>query len=400
MVLENGSRIIAEATSSAAIRGWSINMILLDEFAFVANTLAEEFFTSVFPTISSGKDTKVFIVSTPCGLNHFYKMYKDGEEGRNGFVTMHVPWNRHPHRDKKWEQEQRLVLGDLKFSQEMEADFQGSSNTLLNSSCIKNLIYYTPIFDKDKLKIYFDPIPEHQYVMTVDVSRGQSLDYSAFKIFDITHSPYQVVATYNSNEIPPILYPNVINKVARDYNNCYVLIELNDIGSQVIDILHQDLEYENVLYSTDGLITEWGKMGKAGLRTTVKTKRIGCSALKSLMENEKLMDNDFDTIVQLSTFISVKQSYEADSGCHDDLVMCLVLFGYLTTQQFFKDITNENVRKMIYENQMLRIENEMTPYGTLLNGLTEQEEIVEVSQDAVWIPASQTYDTWLKNYWG
>jgi hypothetical protein len=399
MVLENGSRLIAEATSSAAIRGFSLNAILLDEFAFVPNNLADEFFTSVFPTISSGKDSKIYIVSTPLGLNHFYKMYKDGEEGRNGFATMHVAWSRHPRRDEAWADEQRQILGDMKFAQEMEADFQGSSNTLLNSTCIKNLTYKTPILANDQLKVYEAPIDGHVYVMTVDVSRGQSLDYSAFKVFDITDSPYKVVANYNSNEIPPILYPNVIHKVANDYNECYVLIELNDIGSQVIDILHTDLEYENVLYSTDGMITEWGKMGKAGLRTTQKSKRIGCSALKSLMENNTIIDNDFDTIVQLSTFIATKKSFEADSGCNDDLVMCLVLFGYLTTQQFFKDITNVNIRNLIYENQMTRIENELTPYGYLDNGTSLLEMDIEKTPDAIWIPAGANYSSWLNNYW-
>jgi hypothetical protein len=235
--------------------------------------------------------------------------------------------------------------------------------------------------------------------MTVDVSRGQSLDYSAFKIFDITDSPYRVVANYNSNEIPPILYPNVIHKVAKDYNECYVLIELNDIGSQVIDILHTDLEYENVLYSTDGMITEWGKMGKAGLRTTQRSKRIGCSALKSLMENHKLIDNDFDTIVQLSTFIATKTSFEADSGCHDDLVMCLVLFAYLSTQQFFKDVTNVNIRNMIYENQMTRIENELTPYGYIDNGIDTIEPDLDIVGKEVWIPANQSYSDFIKDYW-
>lgn len=399
MVLENGSRLLAEATSSAAIRGFSLNAILLDEFAFVPNTLAEEFFTSVFPTISSGADSKIYIVSTPLGLNHFYKMFKDGQDGRNGFATMHVPWSRHPRRNAKWEEEQRQILGDLKFAQEMEADFQGSSNTLLNSTCIKNLVYKAPVLVNDCLKVYQPPVDKHVYVMTVDVSRGQSLDYSAFKVFDITDSPYHVVANYNSNEIPPILYPNVIHKVAKDYNECYVLIELNDIGSQVIDILHTDLEYENVLYSTDGLITEWGKMGKAGLRTTQKSKRIGCSALKSLMENGKVIDNDFDTIVQLSTFIATKKSYEADSGCHDDLVMCLVLFGYLTTQQFFKDITNVNIRNMIYENQMARIDNELTPYGYLNDGFDKPYEIEEKTNSEIWIPAGSNYNDWLSDYW-
>jgi hypothetical protein len=399
MVLENGSRIIAEATSSAAIRGFSINMLLLDEFSFVPSAMANEFFTAVFPTISSGKDTRVYMVSTPLGLNHFYKFYNDAVLGLNGFAHIHIKWDRHPDRDAKWEENQRKILGDLKFSQEMEADFQGSSNTLLNSTCIKNLVYKTPVLINDCLKIYQPPIEGNLYVMTVDVSRGQSLDYSAFKIFDITDSPYRVVANYNSNEIPPILYPNVIHKVAKDYNECYVLIELNDIGSQVIDILHTDLEYENVLYSTDGMITEWGKMGKAGLRTTQRSKRIGCSALKSLMENHKLIDNDFDTIVQLSTFIATKTSFEADSGCHDDLVMCLVLFAYLSTQQFFKDVTNVNIRNMIYENQMTRIENELTPYGYIDNGIDTIEPDLDIVGKEVWIPANQSYSDFIKDYW-
>jgi len=395
MILENGSIIMAESTSSSAIRGYAVNCIVLDEFAFVSNTLAENFFTSVYPTISSGESTKIFISSTPLGLNHFYKMYMDGLEGRNGFKVLKVTWDQVPGRTKAWADDQRKVLGEIKFMQEMEADFQGSSNTLISAHCLKNIVYLNAIHIKDELDIYFAPEQNHVYIATVDVSRGQGIDYSAMLVFDVTIMPYQVVAKYKSNSIPPMLYPNIILKVCKDYNEAKVLIEINDIGGQVADILNQDLEYEHVIYTDRDIISEWGKQGMAGIRTTVKTRRIGCANLKQLLENDKLMVNDFDIVAELSTFTIYKGKYQAEQGTHDDLVMCLILFSFLATSQFFKDFTDDDVRKLMYSQQEMRIDQELTPFGFILNGI-DDDDIIDITPTDVWLTGNQDYENYLK----
>lgn len=401
MILENGSIIMAESTSASAIRGYTLNLIILDEFAFVSNTLAEEFFTAVYPTISSGESTQIFVASTPCGLNHFYKMYTDGVEGRNGFKVLKITWDQVPGRTKAWAEDQRRVLGDSKFMQEMEADFQGSSNTLISSYYLKNMVYHEPLFTRENLDAYIAPIPGHIYIATVDVSRGAGIDYSAMLVFDVSQLPYQIVAKYKSNTIQPMLYPTIINKIAKDYNNAKVLIEINDIGGQVADILSYDLEYEHVIYTDKDVISEWGKLGNVGVRTTVKTRRIGCANLKQLIENDKLLINDFDIVAELATFIIYKGKYQADSGTHDDLVMCLILFAWMTTQQFFKDFTDSDIRKLMYAQQEARIDQELTPFGFVDDGVSTYD-VIDITPTEVWISASQSYDSYLKElaYWG
>ncbi len=394
MILENGSIIMAESTSSSAIRGYSINAILLDEFAFVNNNLAEEFFTSVYPTISSGETTQIFISSTPNGLNFFYKMYMDGLEGRNGFKVLKVTWDRVPGRTKAWAEDQRKTLGDLKFMQEMEADFQGSSNTLISARVLKNIAYLSPIHSKESLDVFFAPIPNHVYIITVDVSRGCGNDYSAMLVFDVTSLPYEVVAKYQDNTIQPMLFPNVIYKVAKDYNDAGVLIEINDIGGQVADILNQDLEYDHVLYTDKDVISEWGKQGNVGIRTTVKTRRIGCTNLKQLIENDKLLINDFDIVAELSTFIMLKGKYQADSGEHDDLVLAAILFAWLTTQQWFKDYTNDDIRKQMFAQQAARIDQELTPFGIINNGIS-YDDFIEVTPTDVWLSADHDFNDYM-----
>lgn len=400
MILENGSIIMAESTSSSAIRGYAINVIVLDEFAFVTNTLAETFFTSVYPTISSGDTTKIFISSTPLGLNHFYKMYMDGLEGRNGFKVLKVTWDQVPGRTKAWADDQRKVLGEIKFMQEMEADFQGSSNTLISAHHLKNIVYLVPLHSKEDLDVYFAPVRGHVYIVTVDVSRGQGIDYSAMLVFDVTTMPYQVVAKYKSNTIQPMLYPNVILKICKDYNEAKALIEINDIGGQVADILNMDLEYEHVIYTDKDIISEWGKQGGAGIRTTVKTRRIGCANLKQLVENDKLLINDFDIVAELSTFSIYNGKYQAEQGTHDDLVMCLILFSYLATSQFFKDFTNDDIRKLMYSQQELRIDQELTPFGFIDTGI-DDNDIIDITPTDIWLSSDTQYESNLKSlgYW-
>lgn len=399
MVLENKSRIFCETTSANSIRGYSISVLMLDEFAFVENQNAEEFFTSVYPTLSSGKSTKIIIASTPRGLNHFYKLYTDAVEGRNGFAAVCVKWFNVPGRDDKWAADQRKTLGDAMFAQEHEADFQGSSNTLISAYYIKNMVFKDVIHSSDGFDMLEKPIPGHLYFMTVDVSEGGGGDYSAFIVVDATTMPYQVVAKYRNNNIQPILFPSIINKVATDYNNAMVLVESNSIGSQVVSILHDDIEYENVIFSDKDRITEWGKTGTAGVKTTLKTKRIGCAALKTLVEGEQLFINDYDAIVEISTFINIRNTFAADDSCNDDLVMCLVLFSWLSTQQWFRDYTNVDIRNQMFALEAQRLEDALVPFGFIETGINEMhfEETIH-TPDAIWVDGRYNYDTYVKEH--
>ena len=382
IVLENGSKILASATSSSAVRGGSFNYIFLDEFAYVPQNVAEEFFSSVYPTITSGKSTKVTIISTPKGLNMFYRFWvnaskKSGEEGKNEYVPIEVHWSDVPGRDEKWKKQTISNTSEEQFRTEFECEFLGSMHTLVHPEKIKCMVYRTPeYYNAEGLRVYQRPIPEHKYVTVVDTARGQGLDYHAFTVVDVTSIPYRVVATFRNNELPPMLYPNAIYPICRQYNNAYVLVEVNDIGGQVADILHDDLEYDNVIYvSTQGRkgqVVNGGFGGKGGAMKGVKTstavKRIGCSILKNLIEDTKLVVEDFNVIDEFCSFVAKGDSFEAEENHHDDLVMTLVLFGWLTTQAYFKSITGSDIRKDLYEEQMKNLEEEMTPFGFVDDG--------------------------------
>lgn len=368
--LENGSKIIASSTSSSAIRGGSYNMILLDEFAFVPPNIADEFMASVYPTISSGTSTKIVVVSTPNGLNHFYKMWEDANEGRNNYVPVNVHWRDVPGRDDEWRDETIRNIGKERWAQEFEGEFVGGTNTLINASILKNLVFKSPTEQRGGIDIYEHPKEDRIYAMGVDVSRGENLDYSAFSVFDATEFPYRHVAKYRSSSVSPLMYPSIIASCAQKYNDAYVLIETNGIGQQVADILHGEMEYENMV-----LITAKGRAGQVfdggfgkgatqlGITMSKKVKQVGCSTLKDLIEGEKLITNDFETISELSSFVSKAQSYEADVGCHDDLVMSMLLFAWLTSQPHFKDITDLDLRRRMLEEKMQAMEDEILPFG-------------------------------------
>lgn len=392
--LENGSKILASATSSSAIRGGSFNMIFLDEFAYIPEGVAEEFFSSVYPTISSGKSTKVLIVSTPKGLNMFYRFWSDAVEKRNTYVPIEVHWSQVPGRDEKWKQETIKNTSEEQFLTEFECDFIGSSNTLISTNKLKSLVYRKPIYQTDEgLRVYKEPTADRIYVMCVDVSRGQGKDYSAFSVIDATEMPYKVVATYRNNEIPPMLFPTVIDTIGKQYNNAYVLTEINDIGGQVVDILHNDLEYDNLLMvnvrGRKGQILSGGFGGKGetqlGIRTTTVTKRVGCSTLKSLIERDQLLIEDLNTINELISFVARKQSYEADDGHNDDLVMSLVLFSWLTTQGYFKELMNIDTRTRLFEDKMKQIEEDVLPFGFISDG-SDNDHFVD-GDGTVWTVA-------------
>ena len=382
--LENGSKILAASTSASAVRGMSFNIIFLDEFAFVPNHIADSFFASVYPTITSGKSTKVIIISTPQGMNHFYKMWQDAVNGRNGYTYHEVHWSQVPGRDAKWKEETIKNTSQRQFTQEFECEFLGSVDTLISAAKLKALVFEEPISSSKGLDVYEKPKEKSEYLLTVDVSRGIGGDYSAFIVFDITTVPYRVVAKYRNNEVKPMLFPNVINDVARAYNNAWVLAEVNDIGDQVASILNYDLEYPNVLMCAmrgrAGQIVGHGFSGtktQLGVKMSVTVKKVGCANLKSIVEDDKLVFNDYDLINELTTFIQKKQSFEADEGFHDDLVMCMVIFAWLVQQDYFKEMTDNDVRKRIYEEQKNQIEQDMAPFGFITTGLEGDDGFVE-----------------------
>lgn len=379
--LENNSKVFTAATSASGIRGKSVNMLYVDETAIIPNNVAEDFFTSVYPTISAGTTTKILLSSTPLGYNHFWKFWNDAENKRNDFVPLFIPYWKIPGRDEKWAEEQRRQLGELKFNQEVLCTFLGSSLTLVRSDVIAKMSAAMVIYSKDGLDVFERPIKDHNYVMVCDTAKGVGGDYSSFSIVDISSVPYKQVAKYRDNQISPMLYPSVIYKVATEYNNAYVLMEINS-SEQVSSILYSEMEYENILFvnrNTDGQVVSGGFGGgktQLGVNTDKKVKRIGCMNFKALVEEGKLLVQDIDTIAEISTFIEAKGSYSADEGYHDDLVMTLVLFSWLTTNPYFKDLNDVNLRHIMYENQMKRIEDELTPFGFLNDGRGDQDDQV------------------------
>jgi hypothetical protein len=397
--LENGSKVFTAATTAAGIRSKSVNLLYIDEAAIIPNNIAEQFFTSVYPVVSAGQTTKILITSTPLGYNHFWKFWNDAENGRNGFTALFIPYWEIPGRNEQWAEEQRKVLGDVKYNQEVLCKFLGSAQTLIRSDIIEQMSYNEPILRDSGLDVYEYPIlgakdekgkvavKPHAYVLVADTAQGVGGDYSAFVVIDVTDVPYKVVAKYKDNNIAPLVYPSVIYKVASQYNMAHVLLEVNT-SEQVAHILYQEYEYENMLFvskTTKGQQITGGFAGagrtRVGVVTDRKVKRIGCFNFKSLLEEKKLLIFDADIISEISTFIERKNSFEADEGYHDDLVMPLVLFGWLTTNPYFKEITNINLRQAIYEEKIKQIEEEMLPVGFLDDG--QQEELVLEGGD-VW----------------
>jgi hypothetical protein len=382
--LENGSKILAASTSASAVRGMSFNIIFLDEFAFVPSNIAEQFFSSVYPTISSGKSTKVIIISTPHGMNMFYKLWHDAERGKNEYVNTEVHWTAVPGRDSAWKEQTIKNTSEQQFRVEFECEFLGSVDTLINPSKLRMMVYEDPIKRNAGIDIFENPIKENQYVITVDTSRGINSDYSAFTVVDITTIPYKLVAKYKNNDIKPILFPNVIHDIAKAYNKAYILIEVNDIGAQVADILQYDLEYDNLMMCSmrgrAGQLVGTGFSGKKatlGVRMTSAVKKTGCSNLKALIEEDKLLLKDYDVISELTTFIQKHNSFEAEDGCNDDLAMCLVIFSWLAMQPYFKELTSNDVRQKIYEEQREAIEADMAPFGFIDDGMMNESFIDE-----------------------
>ena len=387
MELENGSKIIAASTSASAVRGGSYNIIFLDEFAFIPNHIADQFFASVYPTISSGKNTKVIMVSTPHGMNHFYRYWHDAERGENEYVPTEVHWSEVPGRDEKWRAQTIKNTSEAQFRVEFECEFLGSVDTLIAPSKLKAMVYQNPTTQNAGLDVYEQPIDKHDYMITVDVARGVGFDYSAFVVVDITEFPHRLVAKYRNNEIKPMLFPNIIWEVARNYNNAFILCEVNDIGDQVASILNYDLEYSNLLMCSmrgrAGQIVGQGFSGKKsqlGVKMSKTVKKVGSLNLKTMIEGDKVIINDYDIISELTTFISKSNSFEAEEGCNDDLAMCLVIYAWLVAQEYFKELTDQDVRKRLYEEQKNQIEQDMAPFGFIDDGL-DQDTFVDTEGD-------------------
>ena len=376
--LENGSKILAASTSASAVRGMSFNILFLDEFAFVPNHVADSFFASVYPTITSGKQTKVIIVSTPHGMNHFYRLWHDAERSKNEYVPTDVHWSEVPGRDSAWKATTIANTSEQQFKVEFECEFLGSVDTLIAPSKLRTLVYESPIKSNAGLDVY-EPVKEdHDYVITVDVARGVSKDYSAFIVVDITQFPHRLVAKYRNNEIKPMLFPNIIYDVARSYNGAYVLCEVNDVGDQVASLLHYDLEYTNVLMCSmrgrAGQVVGQGFSGKKtqmGVKMSKTVKKVGSLNLKTIIEEDKIVFNDYDIISELTTFIQKSNSFEAEEGCNDDLAMCLVIYAWLVAQDYFKELTDQDIRKRLYEDQKDQIEQDMAPFGFISDGMDE-----------------------------
>ncbi len=397
--LENGSKILASSTSASAVRGGSYNIIFLDEFAYVPANVAEQFFSSVYPTISSGKTTKVMIVSTPHGMNMFYKLWVDAEEQRNEYIPIEVHWSEVPGRDEEWKAQTIKNTSEAQFNTEFNCEFLGSIDTLITPTKLRTLAYRAPISSNAGLDVHENPLEGHTYFLSADVSRGTSNDYSAFTVIDVTEMPYKIVAKYRDNEIKPLIFPSKIYDVARAYNQAYVLIEVNDIGEQVANTLQFDLEYDNLCMASmrgrAGQVLGGGFSGgkaQLGVRTTKAVKKIGCSNLKQMVEDNKLIVEDYEVITELSTFIVKGQSFEADEGCTDDLVACLFTFAWATDQTYFKELTNVDMRKTMMAEQADALEQDMAPFGFVVNGL-EDENIGEVVDEygTRWNPVVRDY---------
>ena len=377
--LENGSRITASSTSSSAVRGFSYNIVMLDEFAFVPTNIADDFFSSVYPTISSGKSTKVIMVSTPNGMNHFYKLWNDAERGRNSYNAIEAHWSEVPGRDEKWKEETIANTSEQQFQQEFECDFIGSAGTLIAPSKLKTMSYAEPLHSSAGLDTFEEPIQGHEYLMTVDVSRGMRMDYSAFVLVDITAYPHKIVGKYRNNQIKPMLFPDVIVQIAKKYNKAWILCEVNDIGDQVASIIYYDMEYENLLMTCmrgrAGQVLGHGFSGgkvQLGLKMAKAPKKLGCSNLKQMIESDKLYVNDFHIINELTTFVEKRDTFSAEEGCHDDLVMCMVIYAWAVQQDYFREMTDQSIRQELYEKDKSQLEEDMAPFGFIQDGAEDQ----------------------------
>ena len=402
--LENGSRIVATSSSGSAARGMSFSLLFLDEFAFVPPHDAEDFFRSVYPTISSGSDTKMIVVSTPKGMNHFYKMWMEAQEQRSAFKPIEINWWDVPGRDDDWKQQQIANTSEDQFRQEFETQFIGSASTLISPTKLANMSFINPIRKKDEVDFYEEPKEDHRYLITVDCARGLRLDYSAFVVFDVTTIPDKVVAKYRSNTVTPRIYPQFLANVGNYFNNAHILVETNDVGGQVVGALHDDFEYENLLKTVTkgraGFVLGEGQSSKLGVTTSASVKTKGCSNFKSLIETDKLLTTDYDIYVEMTTFTrkndNVNSSFAAEPGTNDDLVMCMVLFGWGVGSDYWKEMTETNPSNEIYKDKRNEKEDDM-PLG-FQSFATMNERIMDNTGD-LWVVVDENREPELPSWY-
>lgn len=402
--LENGSRVIATSSSGSAARGMSFSLIFLDEFAFVPPHDAEDFFRSVYPTISSGADTKMIVVSTPKGMNHFYKMWMEAQEKRSAFKPIEINWWDVPGRDEEWKQQQIANTSEDQFRQEFETQFIGSASTLISPTKLSNMSFINPIRKKDEVDFYEEPKEDHRYLITVDCARGLRLDYSAFVVFDVTTMPYKVVAKYRSNTITPMIYPQFLANIGHYFNNAHILVETNDVGGQVVSSLHEDMEYENVLKTVSkgraGFVLGEGQGSKLGVTTSSSVKTKGCSNFKSLIETDKLLTEDYEIYVEMTTFTrkndNVNSAFAAEPGTNDDLVMCMVLFGWCVGSEYWKDLTETNPSESIYRDKLEEVDDDM-PLG--FQSFNVMNERIMDSTGDLWVVVDENREPELPSWY-
>lgn len=406
--LENDSRIISESTAKGAIRGFTINLLYCDEFAHVPQHIAEDFITSVYPTISSGKTAKMIMTSTPFGLNLFYRFWVDAKKelddplNWNEFKAINVHWSQVPGRTQEWANRQRKILGEQKYMQDIEAEFLGSAHTLISGVKLRSLVFNKPmevLYDQS-LNVYERPQKDHSYVLSADCSEGKGLDYSTFSVFDVTTAPYRIVARFRNNTIEDVMFASAIQQTALHYNSAYVLVENNAIGALVLNHIVVDLDYDNCFFTTvdRGEIEATGQ-GKAhrtpGIRTTNKVKAQGCAKLKTIVETDQLILNDFDIVQELSTFVlgkNKKWGAQEGTGIHDDTTTTLWLFAWLTTQDYFRDISDLNLRERLFADREKTLRDALPPPPVLVDGTPPKPKLTIDQEGSVWIPSDMSWD--------
>lgn len=370
--LENGSRVSCEATTENSGRGGSYNVILLDEFAFVKPSVAEDFMASIYPTISSSTEgkSKLFIISTPKGMNHYYDIWNAAVKKQNNFIPLDVSYKDVPGRDEKWAEDQLKVLGKVRFEQEVNCSFIGSSHTLIDGDCLKHLSKEDPIAIKPNLLIYHHPVPGNRYMITVDPAEGNQGDYTVMTIFDISKLPYKIAGIWRSNTISTLQVPMILYSIAKHYNEAWIFGEIN-FGVDIINSMIYDFEYENILKISDTKGSHFGRQvlahpgeysKKVGVKMSAGVKRLGCATLKNIIENRHIEIVDETLINELRRFVNVKNSYQAETG-HDDIVMSLVLFAWATTQAAFKEFTKTDVERKIDQEHLAKNADEIIPFG-------------------------------------
>ena len=373
----NNSKILAAATSGSSIRGLSINLLFLDEFAFIDDDA--RFYTSTYPVVSAGKDTQIIICSTANGIgNVYHKLWEGASQGTNEFKPFRIDWWDVPGRNEKWKKETVANTSELQFEQEFGNTFHGRGNTLISANHLLAQVSVDPEFFKENVWVYKQPVEGHEYVMTVDVSKGRNQDYSTFTIIDVSTTPFEQVCVFRDNNISPMLLPDIIYKYANTYNECYVVIESNDQGAVVCNGLYYDLEYEQMFVESSI------KANALGATMTRRVKRIGCSSIKDLIEQKKLKINDANTIVEMSTFVSKGNTYMAMAPNHDDIMMNLVLFAWFTTTDVFQSLTNIDMKDMLYKERLKAIQDDMLPFGYVESGNYEKDKYTKDEDGNIW----------------